>query len=149
MSVTDAPVIQDTSSPSYKYPSYGNKVAKTDDGTPGNWTMITFTPGTCHCCPHSLTAIHICHAVTTLDCYIDYARFRTSLTADLYALIHRRVHDVAACLSDHNIAVYLNDKRVPITSFTKYLELLPPPDGISCIFHVTRCHARSMHPCIL
>jgi hypothetical protein len=59
----------------------------------------------------------------------DYARFGAKLDRDLLALMRRRVVDLAACVGDSDIQVYLNDELVPIKSFTNYLDLLPSPDG--------------------
>ena len=48
----------------------------------------------------------------------DLTRFKmTHLDKDIVALLTKRVYDVAGCNS--SLKVYLNDKRLPIRSFSK------------------------------
>ena len=52
----------------------------------------------------------------------DLSQFHEScLSADMLSLMKRRVYDIAACVCDHSIKVYLNDKLIPIKSVTDYL----------------------------
>jgi len=52
----------------------------------------------------------------------DYAKFnRTGLTVGDRAKINKRVYDIAAC--NPNLKIYLNDERIKIPSFKKYISM--------------------------
>jgi len=53
----------------------------------------------------------------------DYEKFGLKeLTDDMYDLFKRRVYDVSAC-TDTSVNVYLNDMKIPVKDFEKYVDL--------------------------
>lgn len=58
----------------------------------------------------------------------DLARFKnhglpmTSMHASLLALFERRAYDAAACTKP-DVAVYFNDKKIPVKNFEKYVDM--------------------------
>lgn len=62
---------------------------------------------------------------TTVRFLPDYERLGMPdalMSDDMHALLVRRVHDMTA-VTDPDVAVYLNDKRIDIKSFERYLDL--------------------------
>ena len=55
----------------------------------------------------------------------DYKRFGglTGLTDDILGLLKRRVYDIAASASKHNVSVYYNNKKISMKSFENYIKL--------------------------
>ena len=55
----------------------------------------------------------------------DFKRFNISgFTDDMISLMVRRVYDISG-ITDNKLNVYFNDKKLPIKSFTNYIELYP------------------------
>jgi DNA topoisomerase-2 len=53
----------------------------------------------------------------------DYEKFGLKeMTDDIYDLFKRRVYDVSAC-TDANVNVYINDIKIPVKDFEKYVDL--------------------------
>ena len=53
----------------------------------------------------------------------DYEKFGLKeMTDDIYDLFKRRVYDVSAC-TDASVSVHLNDNKIPVKDFEKYVDL--------------------------
>lgn len=64
--------------------------------------------------------------MTSIEFVPDMQRFNMrTFDNSILSLLHRRVVDVAASLGSKGISVYLNDKRVGVTSWKEYLEIVP------------------------
>lgn len=59
----------------------------------------------------------------------DYARFKKpGLTDDMISIIQKRAYDLAACTAGH-CSVYLNDEKINIRSFEKYIDYFVGPSS--------------------
>lgn len=61
---------------------------------------------------------------TKITFYPDLKRFgyKDGIDENLYNLILKRAYDLAAC-TDHNVNIYINDKKIECKNFEKYVDL--------------------------